>query len=178
MKANAMTIWVFRLCRWSALLGGAILCLMTLMIVASITGRSLMGLGLGPIPGDVELVEAGTAIAVFMLLPWAYLKDGHASVDVVYLHMPRVAQRAVQLISDALMLLVWLALTWMLFEGMLEKRSYEETTFILQMPVWWAYALCGVGAAVGCLAYLTKPLIVLGLADWPTGWPTETTKEH
>ena len=47
-----------------------------LMSVASIVGRALsgLGLGLGPVPGDFELVEAGTALAVFCFLPWCHLK--------------------------------------------------------------------------------------------------------
>ena len=42
----------------------AMLVLIALMSVASIVGRALSGLGLGPVPGDFELVEAGTALAV------------------------------------------------------------------------------------------------------------------
>ncbi len=58
------------------------------------------------------------------------------------MHTPKWAQRAVDIVSDVLMLVVWLVLTWKLGEGMLEKKEYLETTFILQMPVWWAYAFC------------------------------------
>ena len=37
-----------------------------------------------------------------------------------------------------LMLAVWLIMTWKLYEGMMEKKEYLETTFILAMPIWWA----------------------------------------
>ncbi|TXJ05480.1 MAG: TRAP transporter small permease, partial [Alicycliphilus sp.] len=67
---------------------------------------------------------------------------------------------------------------WMLWEGMLEKREYFETTFILQMPVWWAYALCMVGAVIGCLSYIAKTLIQFGLAKYPPGWTVESTGGH
>jgi TRAP-type C4-dicarboxylate transport system permease small subunit len=173
-----MIAWVFRLSKWSAIAGGILLVMLTLMIVASVSGRALLDLGLGPVPGDFELVEIGTAIAVFFFLPWTYLRGGHASVDIVYTHLPRWGQRAVAIFSDLLMLTLWLALTWRLWEGMLEKREYFESTFILQMPVWWAYALCLVGAVIGCLAYIAKNLIMLGLASYPAGWPVEEAKEH
>ena len=53
-----------------------------------------------------------------------------------------------------------------------------EVTFILQMPVWWAYALCMVGAVIGCLSYIAKTLIQFGLAKYPPGWTVESTGGH
>ena len=69
-----------------------------------------------------------------------------------------------------LMLLVWLVMTWKLWEGMLEKKEYLETTFILQMPVWWGYAASMVPAVVGCVAYAWRLLESLGLAERPAGF--------
>ena len=56
-----MMAWIFRSAKWSAIVGGLVLCAITLMSVASITGRALIGVGLGPVPGDFEMVEVGTA---------------------------------------------------------------------------------------------------------------------
>lgn len=81
-----MMAWIFRSAKWSAIVGGLVLCAITLMSVASITGRALIGVGLGPVPGDFEMVEVGTALAVFFFLPWCYLKGGHATVDLFYRH--------------------------------------------------------------------------------------------
>ena len=177
-KSERMTIWIFRLARWSALLGGLVLVGITLMSVISIGGRALISLGLGPVPGDFELVEVGTAMAVFLFLPWTYLRAGHATVDLLYTHLPAALQRAIGVLCDVAMLALWMVLTWRLWEGMLEKRQYLETTFILQMPVWWAYAACLVGALIGCLAYFTQTLIRLGLAQYPQGWPVASAGVH
>lgn len=170
--------WIYRLAKWSAVFGGLALCALTLMIVISVSGRALISVGLGPIPGDFELAEVMTAIAVFYFMPWCYLRGGHATVDLLYMHLPGVVQRAVVTISDLLMLAVWLVMTWMLWEGTLEKRQYLETTFILQMPIWWAYAFSLVGAVIGCLAYFAKTLTQLGLAAQPAGWSVETAGGH
>ena len=170
--------FIYRLANWLAIAGGLVLTAITLMIVVSVSGRALIDVGLGPVPGDFELVEIGTGIAVFFFLPWCYLKGGHATVDLLYMHMPAWAQRAVVAISDVLMLLVWLVLTWKLWEGMLEKREYLETTFILQMPIWWAYAFCLVGAVIGCICYVAKTLTRLGLASEPKGWTVEANVSH
>jgi len=169
---------IYRLSRWTAVVGGTVLVALMLMVVASVAGRALIGVGLGPVPGDFELVEVGVGIAVFFFLPWCYLSGGHATVDLLYLHTPRWAQRSIDTLSDVLMLLVWLVLTWKLGEGTLEKREYLETTFILQMPVWWAYAFCLVGALIGCLAYAAKTLTQLGLASPPKGFQVDVHAGH
>ncbi len=169
---------IYRAAKWSAILGGLVLCAVMFMIVVSVSGRALIDIGLGPVPGDFELVEVGTAVAVFFFLPWCYLRGGHATVDLLYMHLPAWVQRAVVTLSDLLMLTVWLVLTWRLWDGMVEKRQYLETTFILQMPIWWGYALCVVGAVIGCLAYIAKTLTQLGLASPPAGWTTESAGGH
>ena len=101
--------WIFRSAKWSAIVGGLVLCAITLMSVASITGRALIGVGLGPVPGDFEMVEVGTALAVFFFLPWCYLKGGHATVDLFYMHLPKSMKWLVDTFSDVIMLVLWLA---------------------------------------------------------------------
>jgi TRAP-type C4-dicarboxylate transport system permease small subunit len=169
---------IYRMSRWTALLGGLILVALMLMVVASVAGRAMIGIGLGPIPGDFELVEVGVGIAVFSFLPWCYLKGGHATVDLLHMHMPRWLQKTVDTVSDLLMLAAWLVMTWMLWEGLVEKKEYMETTFILQMPMWWVYAFCFAGAVMGCLAYFAKSLTQLGLVSEPKGWTVEANVGH
>ena len=173
-----MIDWIYRLAKWTAIAGGVMLSALTLMVVASVAGRALIGVGLGPVPGDFELVEVGVGIAIFFFMPWCYLRGGHATVDLLYMHIPRWAQKAIDTLSDVLMLLVWLMLTWKLWDGLVEKKEYMETTFILQMPVWWAYALCLVGAVIGCVCYVTKTLTRFGLGSEPKGWTVESNAGH
>lgn len=144
---------VVRVAEGLALLGGLLLLALALMVTASVGGRALIPLGLGPVPGDFELVEMGSAIVVFFFLPWCHLRGGHAAVDLLYTHFPRAAQRWVLAAGDGLMLLVWLVLTWRLALGLLDKWRSAETTFILQLPLWWAYAACLVAAMLGCTVY-------------------------
>lgn len=149
--------------RWLAVIGGLMLTALMLMVVVSVSGRALIALGLGPVPGDFELIEMGTAVVVFFFLPWCYLRNGHAVVDLVYMHLPAAVQRAVTLFSDVLMLLAWLVLTWRLGIAVADKHSAQETTFILQWPLWVAFAVCFFGAVVGCFIYLAKTLSEFGL---------------
>ncbi len=169
---------MYRLAEWLALVGGVVLVAITLMVVTSVTGRALTSIGLGPVQGDFELVEVGMAVAIFFFMPWCYVKAGHATVDLLYMHMGPAGRRAIQVVSDLLMLGVWLVLVWQLGLGMLEKKEYLETTFILQIPIWWGYALSLVGGVAGCLVYVARTLTGLGLAQEPAGWAPEANTGH
>ena len=162
-----MAGWVYSLCRWTARFGASVMIALALLSVASIVGRALSGFGLGPIPGDFELVETGTALAVFCSLPWCYLMRGHAVVDLFWHGFSPALQRTLELGSGLLMLLVWLLLTWRLGIGMLDYRASGEVGFILQMPTWWGYAAALPPAAIGCLAYTWRLFESLGLVDPP-----------
>lgn len=147
-----------RVAAWLAIAGGLILCAIALMTVVSVAGRAFVWAGLGPIPGDFELVEMGVAVVVFFFLPWCHLRGGHAAVDLLYTRFSVTVQRRLALLSEWLMVAVWVLLTWRLWFGLADKFRDRETTFILQLPVWWAYALCFAAAVLGCLVYLAKAI--------------------
>ncbi|WP_421858424.1 TRAP transporter small permease [Oricola sp.] len=132
----------------TALLGGGVLIALVVLTVISVTGRSLVFAGLAPVPGDFELVEAGTAFAVFAFLPWCHLTRGHATVEIFTLRLPGQATWVLQVVADLLMLAVAALFLWRHWIGMLDTRRYGETTFILQFPLWWAYAAASLGAGV------------------------------
>ncbi|WP_193369420.1 TRAP transporter small permease [Pelagibius marinus] len=138
---------VERIAFWTAMLGGVALIAVLVLTVVSIIGRSLIFAGLGPIPGDFELVEAGTAFAVLTFLPLCQFHRGHVTVDLFLSRAGRRPNAVIDVISNLLMTGAAAVLTWRLYDGMLDKRSYGETTFILQFPVWWGYAASLLGAA-------------------------------
>lgn len=139
-----------------ALLGGVVLCLLVLMVCISVSGRELsdlafsgvlrglgdwlIDLGVGPILGDFELVEAGVAFAIFAFLPLTQLKGAHAKVDVFSKGMGRKTDRALGTFWSVVMAMIILLITWRLFVGMQDKMRYGETTYLIQFPIWWAYA--------------------------------------
>jgi len=163
---------IYGLSRSMAWFGSLVLVGIALMSVASIVGRALSGFGLGPVPGDFELVEAGTALAVFCFLPWAHLKRGHAVVDMLWRSYPAPMRRVLDIAADGLMLAVWLLLVWRMSIAMGEYRHNGEVSFILQMPVWWGYAASMLPALVGLVAYAWRLLESLGLVSPPPGFVT------
>jgi TRAP-type C4-dicarboxylate transport system permease small subunit len=134
-----------------ALVGGLVLIILTVLTVISVTGRSLIWLGLRPITGDFELVELGTGFAVFTFLPWCQLSRGHATVDLFASAFPSRFNRIIDLAAEILMTLMLGLIAWRLWAGMLDKLRYGETTFILQYPIWWGYAACLVAAVVAVI---------------------------
>lgn len=159
-----MSTTIYRLSRWLAWFGALVLVAIAIMTVVSIVGRALSFTGLGPVPGDFELVEAGTALAVFCFMPWCHLKSGHAAVDMLWKSYPAPMRRVLEVLSDALMLLVWLVLVWRMGIATLDYRDNGEVSFILQMPVWWGYVSSMIPALIGCVVYAWRLLETLGLA--------------
>ncbi|MEJ6402428.1 TRAP transporter small permease [Yoonia sp. 2307UL14-13] len=144
------------LARLMALLGGIVLCTLVLTVCISVLGREvndvahagylgplgpwLLGLGIGPVTGDFELVEAGIAFAIFAFLPLTQLTGTHASVDIFTAGVgPRVNDFLAAFWS-LVMAVAIILITWRLFAGMQDKLRYGETTYLIQFPIWWAYA--------------------------------------
>jgi TRAP-type C4-dicarboxylate transport system permease small subunit len=131
-----------------ALAGGAALLAMTGLTVVSVTGRSLNVLGLGPVPGTYELVEAGAAFAVFCFLPWCQLQRGHVTVDLFMAPLGARPNRIADLIANLLLTGVAALIFWRLLAGLADKQRFGETTFILGIPLWIGYAAASIGAAL------------------------------
>jgi len=149
-------IAIQKLAQVMALLGGVVLCLLVIMVCVSVTGRELsdlahsdalrgfgdwlIDLGVGPILGDFELVEAGVAFAIFAFLPLTQLQGAHAKVDVFTIGMGERVNRALGTFWSMVMAVIIVLITWRLFIGMQDKMRYGETTYLIQFPIWWAYA--------------------------------------
>lgn len=135
------------LARIMALAGGTVLMVLVAITCASIAGRSLTFIGLNQITGDFEMLEMGMAFAIFAFMPWCIYARGHARVDLLAGVFPGLMNRLIDFLSDLLFLLAAYVIAWRLWEGMSDKMRYAETTFILQVPIWWAYAAAMVGAS-------------------------------
>ncbi len=127
------------LARWTAILGGIALFAVILMTCLSVSGRALDMFGLGPIPGDIELVELGVGFAVFSTLPYAQFLRSHARVDLFKpLYAPWL-NRLLDVLGELALFTVIALFAWRLWLGMLDKAAYGETSFILQIPIVWGY---------------------------------------
>ncbi len=159
------------LARTLAIIGGIVLSFLILLTCISILGRLLnglfhgdfmnsvapgfaewaLGLGIGPVNGDFELVEAGVAFAIFCFLPLCQITAGHASVDILANSFSKSVNRFLRMVTEVVFAGVLVLITWKLGDGMLSKREYGETTFLLQFPIWWAYALSFVASLAAAI---------------------------
>jgi len=163
-----LVLWLARL---MAVVGGVVLSLLILLTCVSVLGRSintilhmpwvenllggftqtLLDTSVGPVTGDFELVEAGIAFAIFAFLPLCQITGGHASVDIFTSKLSPQINRVIQLAGEVLFAFAMVLIAWKLYDGMLGKMRYNETTFLLQFPVWWAYALSLFGAVLASI---------------------------
>lgn len=164
---TTLSSFIYGLSRWLAWFGGFVLAVLALMSVVSIVGRALSGYGLGPVPGDFELVEAGAGLVVFSFLPWCHLRYAHATVDLLWSSYPRWLQQAMTVLVDALMLAVWVLLVWRMGIATHDYFRNGEVSFILQMPVWWGYGASMVPAVIGCVVYAWRLAESLNLVAPP-----------
>lgn len=135
----------------TAAAGGVLLLAIVLLVCLSVLGRSMGWAGLGPVPGDSELVAVASAVAVFCFLPWCQLQRGHVTVDIAVVRLPRRGRAALAALGDLAILAIYLLLAGQTVAGLLSKLRFGEATFILRLPIWWAYAGCAAAAAVGAL---------------------------
>jgi len=166
--------------RWLAYGGGIVLAGVAVMVVLSVIGRALDGVGLSPIRGDYELVQTGVALAVFAFLPWCQYNRGHVSVDILITQFPSRGQAFFGLIGDALITLAAFVIAWRIWIGFGEKFPFgsdglraaldmgsrpffPETTYELAIPMWIPYGLAFLFSA---LFFLTALYTIWRALNW------------
>lgn len=134
-----------------ALLGGIILFGVALMTTWSATSGVVFH---KPLPGDFEMTEMLTAVAVFMWLPYCQINNANVAADIF---TARAGLRTVALlgvVAGVVALAFGAALIWRMYAGLLDYRQYVETTAILRIPIWYAYVPALISLALLCAASL------------------------
>ena len=158
----------YRIAWWMAVVGGALLTLLVLMLCLSILGRTastilhsdwmqsnmaglanwLIGIGVGPIFGDYEFLTAGLAISIFCFIGWCQITGGHATVDVFTAGLSDRKRRWLQMVIEIIFALALVLIAVQLYEGMSTYLRRRSTTFLLQYPMWWNYLLALIPAVI------------------------------
>jgi TRAP-type C4-dicarboxylate transport system permease small subunit len=121
-----------------ALAGGLVLTALMAMSIASIAGRWLFS---RPVPGDFELVEIGTGLAIFLFLPACQLRGANVIVDFFTTGLGPRAQAGLDAAGAFLYTLAAALFAWRLIFGGLDYLRYGERTMVLGVPIWWAFVL-------------------------------------
>lgn len=147
--------WLALLCRVFATIGGITLLALMLMTVTSVTKRGVLG---APIPGDFELVEIGSAIAIFCFLPWCQSTGGNVLVDFFTQNAGPRTNHLFEALGDLLYLLIAALLLWRMVHGGMEMRQYGEQSMVLRIPVWWSFLI--IIPAMGLLVATTAATMI------------------
>jgi TRAP-type C4-dicarboxylate transport system permease small subunit len=136
-----------------ALVGGAVLVLVAAVTVVSVGGRWLLST---PVLGDVELVQLGTAAALALFLPYCQLHGSHLIVDIFTARTATSAQRRLDRMAQGLAAVVLGLLAARAGAGVLDLRAAGETSMVLGMPLWLAYAVMVPSLALASLIALAR----------------------
>jgi len=143
-----------------ALAGVSIALLVALVTVISVIGRAVLS---RPILGDVEIAQVGIALCISLCLPWCQLRRGHIIVDFLTQRLAPPHQWLMDAAGGVLMAVMCVLLAWRSAVGALSVHEALETTMILGLPMWWAYAGLVPGLALGAaVAFWQAVLQVAG----------------
>lgn len=120
-----------------ALAGGGMVALVALVTVLSVVGRWSSAT---PIPGDVELVQLGTATALALFLPYCQLHGSHLIVDIFTARSGTALHRRLDAAAHVVAAVVLALLAARAAAGVDSLRVAAETSMVLGVPLWLAYA--------------------------------------
>jgi TRAP-type C4-dicarboxylate transport system permease small subunit len=138
---------------WFAVVGSAIALAVGVMTTVSVVGRAFFK---SPIQGDIELTQLGIALSISLCIPWCQLRGANIIVDFFTQNLSTKKQGFLDAIGAALVALMCLLLAWRTGAGALAVREAQESSMILGLPMWWAYASLAPGLALGGLVALVQ----------------------
>jgi len=148
---------IYALAKAFAVAGGLLLCMLAGLVVISIIGNATFG---RPVPGEFEIVAIGTAIVIFLCLPYCQLQRGNVAVDLFLSGASLRLRRALDMIAAGLFALLALLFAWRMGAGLVDAIHYRNVSVILSIPLWWAYP-----PAIASFLLLAVSCVVTAIED-------------
>lgn len=130
--------WLILAGKAMAISGGMLFIALIAMSLVSIIGRKL---GFGSVNGDIELMQAGTAVAATAFLPYCTLLGEHIKVDFFTENMRDSLKRPIDGIAEVLFAIVSCILVWRTILSAIATYESEEVTTLVSLPLWIPTAL-------------------------------------
>ncbi len=146
---------IHALARWFCYIGGTIMTALALMSVYSVTIRAI---GFRPVQGDFELVQIGSAVAVALFLPWCQLRGGNIIVDFFTTRASQRTQSRLDAFGALAVAVVLGVLAWRTGVGAASVKSAGESSMLMGVPIWLAYAGMVPGLTLGAVAGVVTAL--------------------
>lgn len=130
--------------------GGLIFIALVAMSVASIVGRKIAA---APVPGDVEMLQMGAAVAASTFFAHCHMAQRNIRVDFFTAWLPAAWSDGLDAVGSLLLAIVGALVAARTLAGAATLREFGETSAVLAIPVWIAQILMVPGfllmAAVG-----------------------------
>lgn len=138
-----------------AIAGGLLMIAVAVMVTVSVVMRWLIN---ESVPGDIELVQIGTALSVFAFLPLCQSRRGNIMVDTFTLGLPRGMQLRLDALWDLAYAAIAAIIAWRLAVGAWDTIRSNTVSMMLGLPTGWAIAACSVMAAFLALVTVATAL--------------------
>ena len=125
--------WLLLAAKAMAVSGGVLFVVLIGMSLVSIVGRKL---GFGSVNGDIELMQAGTAVAASAFLPYCTLLGEHIKVDFFTENMRQPLKDRIDGLAELLLTTMALLLLWRTGLAALDAHESGETTPLVGLPLW------------------------------------------
>jgi TRAP-type C4-dicarboxylate transport system permease small subunit len=120
-----------------AVAGGLGFIMLVLMSLVSIIGRKLAA---APIPGDIEIMQLGGAVAAAAMLPFCEMERHHLRVDFFTAKLPVLSRHRLDAVSHLLLAVVAGVIAWRTAAGAMSLKEAGESSMMLMWPVWTVVA--------------------------------------
>jgi TRAP-type C4-dicarboxylate transport system permease small subunit len=134
-----------------ALAGAAVALGAAIMVVASVVLRATTS---RPIQGDVELTQFAIAFAISLALPWCQWQRANIIVDFFTQKLAPRAQGWLDAAGCLFVAAMCALLAWRTGVAAVSVQQAQESTMILELPMWWVYAALAPGLALAALIAL------------------------
>jgi len=128
---------LYQLTRLFAIAGGLGFVSLVVMSLISIVGRKIASM---PVPGDIEVMQMGTAIASAAMLAYCEMERHHLRVDFFTAKVSTGVRDRLDALSHWLLALVAVLVAWRTGASALSLKEAGETSMILAWPVWMIVA--------------------------------------
>lgn len=131
----------------------AVATMMTITVL-EVLARSLFKVS---VPGSYEYVSLMFVYLIYLGLGFSQRRDAHITVGILYDHIPRSAQKVVQVIYLLVACLFFAALTWTSAVSAWNAYAMGDTVLgIIEVKTWWARAGIPVGLGLFSLRFLIQ----------------------
>ena len=140
------------------LAGAAVALAIAFLTTVSVAGRALFN---EPIPGDIEITQMGIALAISLCLPWCQLRGANIIVDFFTQKIGAQSRRWLDALGCLCLTVMYGLLAWRTGAGAVAVREAGETSMIISLPMWWAYAALAPGLFFAGLIALMQAWFLL-----------------